>query len=142
MNRIGMLVFIAGMLAAGAAWSEIYRWTDANGKVHFADKPSVEHSSKTVKLRINTYESVSYKTSSVDVGRKVVMYSASWCGVCKRAKRYFQKQGIPFAEYDVEKSSKGKSEYRKLGARGVPVILVGNKRMDGFSVEGFEGLYR
>lgn len=137
-----MLVFIAGMLAAGAAWSEIYRWTDANGKVHFADKPSVEHSSKTVKLRINTYESVSYKTSSVDVGHKVVMYSASWCGVCKRAKRYFQKQGIPFAEYDVEKSSKGKSEYRKLGARGVPVILVGNKRMDGFSVEGFEGLYR
>ena len=137
-----MLVFIAGMLAAGAAWSEIYRWTDANGKVHFADKPSVEHSSKTVKLRVNTYESVSYKTSSVDVGRKVVMYSASWCGVCKRAKRYFQKQGIPFAEYDVEKSSKGKSEYRKLGARGVPVILVGNKRMDGFSVEGFEGLYR
>ena len=142
MSRIGMLVFIAGVMAAGAAWSEIYRWTDANGKVHFSDKPSVEHSSKTVKLRINTYQSVSYKTSSVDVGRKVVMYSASWCGVCKRAKRYFHKQGIPFAEYDVEKSSKGKSEYRKLGARGVPVILVGNRRMDGFSVEGFEGLYR
>ena len=70
------------------------------------------------------------------------MYSANWCGVCKKARRYFEKQGIDYKEYDVETSARGKSDYKKLGAKGVPVILVGKQRMNGFSVDGFEKLYR
>jgi glutaredoxin len=124
------------------AHSEIYQWTDENGKVHFADKPSAEHSSEVVEVQINTYESVSIDTSVFDTGKKVIMYSASWCGVCKEAKRYFKQKGIRFKEYDVEKSAKGKAEYRKLNAKGVPVILVGRQRMNGFNVDSFEELYR
>jgi hypothetical protein len=44
-------------------------------------------------------------------------------------------------EYDVETSEKGRSGYKKLNGKGVPIILVGNKRMNGFSVEGFKSLY-
>jgi len=123
--------------------AEIYRWVDESGKIHFSDKPSRAHSSEQVKLQINTYEAVTYDTSSIDVGNKrVVMYSASWCGVCKRAKRYFAQKKIKYTEYDVDKSEEGKSTLRKLGAKGVPVILVGNRRMNGFSVDGFEKLYQ
>jgi glutaredoxin len=103
---------------------------------------SRSHASETVKLRINTYADVTYDTSSFDVGKKVIMYSANWCGVCKKARRYFEKQGIDYKEYDVETSARGKSDYKKLGAKGVPVILVGKQRMNGFSVDGFEKLYR
>lgn len=125
------------------ALSEIYRWVDSNGKVHFSDRPSRAHTSKELKLRINTYEGVSYDTASVDVGsRKVVMYSAAWCGVCKKAKRYFAEQGIDYEEIDVEKSSQGKAAFKKLGGKGVPIILVGDRRMNGFSEAGFEKLYR
>ncbi len=56
--------------------------------------------------------------------------------------RWVDEKGIKYKEYDVEKSAKGKSEYRRLGAKGVPVILVGKRRMNGFSVDGFEKLYR
>ena len=45
-------------------------------------------------------------------------------------------------EYDIEKSSKGKRLYQDLGATGVPVILVGKQRMNGFSEAGFELIYR
>ncbi len=38
--------------------------------------------------------------------KQVVMYGADWCGVCKRAKRFFQAEGIPFRELDVDKSRK------------------------------------
>jgi len=128
---------------SNAVQAEIYRWVDESGKIHFSDKPSRAHSSEQVKLQINTYEAVTYDTSSIDVGNKrVVMYSASWCGVCKRAKRYFAQKKIKYTEYDVEKSEEGKSTLRKLGAKGVPVILVGNRRMNGFSVDGFEKLYQ
>jgi glutaredoxin len=125
----------------GLATSEIYRWADENGEVHFSDKPSQAHASEVVKLRINTYKAVTYDTSSIDVGKSVVMYSASWCGVCKKVRRYFEQKGIRFTECDVETNAKGKSDYRQLGAKGVPVILVGNRRMNGFSVAGFEQLY-
>lgn len=70
------------------------------------------------------------------------MYSAAWCGVCKKAKRYFAEQGIDYEEIDVEKSSQGKAAFKKLGGKGVPIILVGDRRMNGFSEAGFEKLYR
>ncbi len=145
MNKKASLVFaivVLGLAIPGVAFSGIYRWVDEDGKVHFSDKPSKSHSSEAVKLRINTYEGVSYDTSSFDVGKEVVMYSASWCGVCKKARRYFAERGINYTERDIENSARGKMEFKKLGAKGVPVILVGNRRMNGFSVEGFEKLYQ
>lgn len=137
-----LLLVCVLLLAALGAQSEIYRWTDENGKVHFSDQPSVEHTTEPVEVRVNTYESVSIDTSVLNSGKKVVMYSASWCGVCKKAKRYFKQNKIKFTEYDIEKSAKGRSDYRKLNAGGVPVILVGQERMNGFNIEEFEELYQ
>lgn len=141
-NQHIIFALLMGLALPSVVFSEIYRWVDDNGKFHFTDKPPVSHSSEQVKLRINTYDAVTYDTSSFDVGKRVVMYSASWCGVCKKAKRYFVENGIQFTEYDIEKSVKGKVEFKKLGAKGVPVILVGNRRMNGFSIDGFKQLYR
>ncbi len=71
----------------------------------------------------------------------MVMYTTSWCGVCKRARNYLTAEGIEFSEYDIEKSRKGKREFDRLGGKGVPVILVGKQRMNGFSKEKFAQLY-
>ena len=57
------------------------------------------------------------------------------------AKAYFKANRIPFVEYDVEKSAKGRRDYKRLRAKGVPVIVVGGKRMNGFSRSGFDQLY-
>jgi len=130
------------MWSASGALSEIYRWTDEQGNVHYSDRETSRHVSKKVEVRVNTYESVSYDSSIFDTGKKVVMYSAEWCGYCKKAKRYFNMKGISYMEYDVEKNARAKSEYEEMGATGVPVILVGKKRMNGFSEKGFEKLYR
>ena len=69
------------------------------------------------------------------------MYSTAWCGVCKRAKAYFDDQDIAFDELDVESDAQGKQDYARLGRRGVPIILVGDRRMDGFSIARFQQLY-
>lgn len=130
------------MWSASGALSEIYRWTDEQGNVHYSDRKTSRHVSKKVEVRVNAYESVSYDSSIFDTGKKVVMYSTEWCGYCKKAKRYFNMKGITYTEYDVEKNARAKSEYEKMGATGVPVILVGKKRMNGFSEKGFEKLYR
>jgi len=128
--------------------ADVYRWTDGAGRIHFGDKPPADAASERLEIRINTYQSPqivsqpSTGTAAKTAGRKsVVMYSAAWCGVCKRAASYFNAKSIPFQEYDVETSAKGKADFKRLGGRGVPVILVGEARMNGFSAHNFEQLY-
>ncbi len=136
-----VVLFMLLLLCAVDGYAEIYKWTDKKGKVHFSDKKPRNLKSEEIRLRINTYESVSYDTSIFNTGKKVVMYSTEWCAYCKKAKKYFVRKSISFIEYDIEKSSEAKKQYKQMGAKGVPVILVGNKRMNGFSEKGFEKIY-
>lgn len=139
-QRTVLLVLIAA-LGVGSVQAEIYRWTDSNGKVHFSDRPARDAVVEKVEVKVNTYEGISFDNSTLEAPRTVLMYSASWCGVCVRAKQFFENNEIPYKDYDVETSRKGKADFRKLGGQGVPVILVGKRRMNGFSEHGFRRLY-
>lgn len=70
----------------------------------------------------------------------VVMYATSWCPYCAKARAYFGRKGIAYTEYDVEKSPTANAEFKRLGGRGVPLILVGREKMSGFSEQGFDAL--
>jgi glutaredoxin len=70
------------------------------------------------------------------------MFSTQWCGHCRNARAYFAAKGIAFNEIDVEASPAGYKEYKQLGGKGVPLILVGKKVMRGFSAERFEAMRR
>lgn len=153
-HRVSQIVLYALVIMLSfpmsQAHGEIYRWKDKDGNVHFGDRPPPEATTKKVEIKVNTYESVEvhnnpdmfYKRDKEKQGaNRVVMYSAEWCGVCKRAKSYFKKKKIPFQELDIDKSEKARKGFEKLEGRGVPIILVGNKRMNGFSPKRFEEMY-
>ena len=72
--------------------------------------------------------------------RSVVMYATAWCPYCAKARAYFARQGIAYVEYDIEKSAAVNAEFKRLGGRGVPLILVGTQKMSGFSEQGLEAL--
>lgn len=127
--------------------AEIFKYVDDNGNIHFTDKPPREQKVEEVEVRINSYTSpeiVPFEASVTTRVRKgkVVMYSTQWCGYCKKARIYFRKNKIPFIEYDTETSEKGRRDYKTLDGHGVPIILVGKKRMNGFSEAGFERIYQ
>ena len=125
--------------------AEVFKWTDENGNVHFGDSPAETVQAEKVELEVNSYESVTYDDMEFYKGassQRVTMYSTSWCGYCKKARNYFASNGIPFVEYDIEKNERAKRMYDMLGGKGVPVILVGKKRLNGFSVKGFERIYQ
>ncbi len=123
--------------------SEIHRYVDENGNVHFTDKPPSNAKTDIVEVKLNTYESPGYEFTYTpkEKPQKVIMYSTSWCGYCKKAKKYFQKNKIAFSERDIEKSEKAKREYDKLGGKAVPVILIGDNKLQGFSEGAFEAAY-
>lgn len=68
----------------------------------------------------------------------VIMYSASWCGVCKQARAFLKAQHIAFTEKDIEADpAAGRELQAKLKAAGqagggVPVFDVGGQLMSGF----------
>ena len=142
-NVMKLIVLIYALLFTVSASAEILKWTDSDGKVHFGDRPPVDAKTSIVEVRINTYESPNIEALQeiLNPKNKVVMYSAAWCGICKKAKKYFKENNIKYKEYDIDRSSKGKKDFKKLGAKGVPVILVGDKRPNGFSAESFESIY-
>jgi glutaredoxin len=70
----------------------------------------------------------------------VVMYATTWCPYCAKARGYFARKGIAYVEYDIEKSAAVNAEFKRLGGRGVPLILVGTQKMSGFSEQGLEAL--
>lgn len=144
MKLLATLLLLCISLPASA---EIFTWKDASGKVHFGDKPPNNTRPEQVQVEINSYTQVSIEPSNVTLSsspgntQSVVMYSTEWCRYCKMAREYFKAHHIPFKDHDIETSAKAKKEYKSIGGRGVPVILVGQSRMNGFSEAGFRNIY-
>ncbi|HYD06851.1 MAG TPA: glutaredoxin family protein, partial [Reyranella sp.] len=69
-----------------------------------------------------------------------VMYATAWCSYCAKARAYFARRGIRYIEHDVEKSASATAEFRKLGGKGVPLIVHNGEIMRGFSEASFEAL--
>ena len=137
-----LTLIISIILYSGLSHAEIYKWIDADGNSHFGDKKPETYPSEDLTLEINTYTSANVIQSTFNVGSKVIMYSTRSCGYCKKARRYFRKNNIPYTDYDIERNKQAKRRHRKMGATGVPVILVGNKRLNGFNEKSFKRIYK
>ena len=154
MRNLFLLVSIMLSIATTCAHAQMYKWTDEKGRVHYTDRPPAKKNTTAMDIDVSTYSSVEIlplDSSFTDVltsttekpgkPKPVTMYSAEWCGYCDQARDYFRQNNVAFKEYDIDKSQKGKRDYKKLKASGVPVILIGKKRMNGFSAGSFDRLY-
>ena len=115
-----LILAISLIFVGSLSQAQVYKWTDASGRVHFSDKKPEIFAAEEVKVEINTYTQVTFEKSIYDVGPEVVMYATDWCGYCKKARQ----------------------RYKKMDATGVSVILVGDRRMNGFSEQRFDSLYK
>lgn len=68
----------------------------------------------------------------------VIMLGAWWCTYCYQAKRYFQRNDIHYCEYDMESTTTGKRLYQKHGGGAIPILLIGEYRLNGFSEKQIE----
>ena len=55
----------------------------------------------------------------------IVMYSTTWCGDCKRAKKFLDKMKVAYIDVDIEADEQGREFVLKVndGARVVPTII-------------------
>ena len=140
MHYLTSLIVVSLLLISSAARTEVYRYLDEGGNTVYTDQsPPVTFTSTTVDIRPNAVSGPVYN----DTGQKnVILYSAEWCGICDRARDYFEVRGIDFEEYDVEQDEKGREDFAEMRGTGVPIILVGDRRMRGFRPDRFQDLFR
>lgn len=68
------------------------------------------------------------------------VYSASWCGACRAARRYLDENGIAYNVRDVDHDPEASQRLGQLNPRrSIPVITFdGENPMVGFSADGLE----
>jgi glutaredoxin len=139
------------LFVAQAATAELFKIVGPDGKVTYADKPPFDaKTAKITEIKVESYNGppqINPTAAKPDwaailkrplYGQQasaagLVMYSAEWCGPCKRAKKYMDAKGIAYVALDIDKNPEDKAECNRLGGGGIPLFLKGTKTMKGFS---------
>ena len=79
--------------------------------------------------------------STVAASPRIVIYTTADCSRCRRAKAFLRGRDIPFREMDIGRNRRAMKEFERLRGRGVPLLLIGGERLDGFDEKRFLALY-
>jgi glutaredoxin len=73
---------------------------------------------------------------------RVTLYTSRQCSACRQARAYLEQLGIPFQELDVRTSQRAQKSLARLGTRSLPVILVGDRAVQGFDRKRLDTLLK
>ena len=71
---------------------------------------------------------------------RVILYSASWCGWCRKEAAYLDAKGVDYELRDIDSSWALEELLAKTGGKTVPVLDVDGRILTGFSAEGIDKL--
>ncbi|MFP3122490.1 glutaredoxin family protein [Ectobacillus funiculus] len=69
------------------------------------------------------------------MSKQVIVYSTAGCVECNYVKQMLEEEGIAFEVRDVMASVEHQKEVEKFGFMGVPVTVIGNQAVKGFTPE-------
>jgi mycoredoxin len=124
------------------------RYAEIWAKTHPGDARAQEFRRYVIEASENVHPVAPPPPKGLAKSNRIVVYGTSWCGVCKRARGYLAARGLPFEDKDIEKDARAAVELSNkerainFHHRGVPVIDVHGKLMDGFSARAIDDALR
>ena len=143
---IAATALLAGVLACGLAaqaQTNVYRWVDSDGKVHFTDVPPPPNAKDVSQKRLGGGDVGSpqapYATQQAAKRNPVTLYSSTKCGdPCEQGRALLAKRGIPYTERQADMDPAYGEKVKELtGKLQVPVLVVGEKPVPGFADESW-----
>ncbi len=64
---------------------------------------------------------------------RITLYSSSGCCHCRQLKAWLKQHELPFREFDIQRNARAFKDFHRLGGRGVPLLLVGGQKIQGFN---------
>jgi len=149
-----------GLLMFATAWSQtIYQTRGKNGVPVYSDRPPADgkvektfvyeylpsspiRTASDADVRASQRSSNARGSGSTPINSGgITLYGASWCPYCRSARAYLSQHGVAFQEVDIDTPS-GRYAYDMAGGRtGVPLLIVGNRRVQGFSQKGYDAVF-
>ncbi len=161
-----LLVVIVILLSCSVSWAtDIYKWEDEDGEVHYTDTPPGDMSEWEDVGEATTEDNRQYENNEPqrpafdrqaitellnelndetedveeEIQHSVELYTTSWCSYCKKAKAYFRSKGIAFTEYNIEKDKAAQKRMRSLTkSRAVPFAVINGQQIQGYSTSAYE----
>ena len=140
-TRTIALSLLAAALA-GAFFAEaqtnVYRWVDKDGKVHFSDAPPPADAKDATQKRVGGGGSddtqLPYATQVAARRNPVTLFTGAACGdPCANGRELLTRRGIPFTERDAQNNADDQEALKKLiGALDVPLLVVGESKIKGY----------
>ena len=130
-RRMKATVVVAGLLFAGAAMAQQYRWLDEKGRVHYTDTPPPPSAKSVQKKNLKgnaVGEQQNTQLAKASKDSPVTLYSHPTCKAsCDMAREILGKRGIPFKEVSVVDPASFEELKKLSGDAQVPVLVVGKR---------------
>ena len=155
-----IVLIVALCTTFSASYAQVQKWVDKDGKVHYGSFSPTDVDSQSMQSAPITY---SHGTSRVELPKDeelsrniskpnpvnsdlsysgpAILYATSWCGYCKKARAYMAQNGIAYKEFDIENDRNARSEYRRHRGEGVPLLVMGEKTLRGFSADRYDQFF-
>lgn len=133
---IRWILMLITALAAAPVGAELYKWVDADGNVHYSDKPPPANARKTEKKKLTDKPSASSLPYSLQQAMKnfpVTLFSYKCGDGCTRADALLARRGIPHSAKDpLDAAIREELKKSTGGDEVVPVLVVGRQVLKGF----------
>ena len=147
--RITLLAAIVLALACGAAYAQMYRWVDKDGKTHYTQEPPPADAKNVEKLPLRggagtagpmSYGDLPYASQTAARNYPVTLYTTPDCGApCDQARALLVRRVVPFKEISVQRQQDVEG-FKAAGGTQVPYIIVGSQKQAGFLEETYSAI--
>ena len=146
MSARRLLALLAAALllpAIAAAQSNVYRWVDKDGKVHYSDSPPEPDVKAVTQKRMGggTAEApqLPFATQLAMKSSPAVLYVSPTCGqYCEQGRALLSRRGIPYSERDASNPAGAEQVKNLIGSQFVPVLALGEKALKGYNEETWQ----
>ena len=148
-----LLVLTTGGTAVAQSTTTLYKSTGPDGKTVYSDRPPPNaREAKTLTfqnapaspLSVETLAYIETLKRSAEARAKapppsdVVLFSAAWCGYCKKAKAHLAAKQVAYREIDIDTKDGLVAYVQAGGKRGVPLLVVNGQSVSGYSQASYD----
>jgi len=149
-----MRILLAATLCAFAlgAGAQVYRWTDAQGRVNITDQPPPASAKAKDVKKLDAGIATSGPASAPSTAQEpyelqrakakfpVTLYTVPNCEGCNAARTLLNARGVPFKENSLSDPAQIEEFKQVVGGNTVPAIIVGATVQKGFEESAYQKL--
>jgi glutaredoxin len=134
--RTLIAVAILALAASATAQTQVYRYTDADGRIVYSDRPPPSNAKNVQPKRlganyIETSQMPLATQQAID-RNPVTLYTYDCGDVCQQAEALLNRRGVPYTTVNVTQPDNAAKLQSISGEQRVPVLQVGEKVEKGF----------